>query len=89
MKSFIGREEEIKLLESVFEKHSASLIVVKGRRRIGKSSLIEEFARDKTFYSFTGLPPTTNTTAQSQREIFAKQIEKAFGMLGFVDRFIA
>lgn len=78
MTYFIGRGEELKRLKGIYEKRSASLIVIKGRRRIGKSRLIEEFAKDQNFYSFTGLPPTDKTTAQSQREAFAKQIKKAF-----------
>lgn len=80
MTSFIGREAELKTLEGVSRKNSASLIVLKGRRRIGKSRLIEEFAKSQQFYSFTGLPPTSETTAQSQREAFAKQFKKAFNV---------
>lgn len=80
MTRFIGREAELKTLEGMLEKNSASLIVLKGRRRIGKSRLAEEFAKNQKFYSFTGLPPTLETTAQSQREAFAKQINKAFNI---------
>ena len=80
MTRFIGREAELKTLEGMLKKNSASLIVLKGRRRIGKSRLAEEFAKNQKFYSFTGLPPTLETTAQSQREAFAKQINKAFNI---------
>lgn len=80
MTGFIGRNKELKLLNDIYDKPSASLVVVKGRRRIGKSRLVEEFAKNKTFYSFTGLPPTEKTTAQTQREVFAKQIKKAFNI---------
>lgn len=80
MAQFIGREKELKTLKGIHEKKSASLVILKGRRRIGKSRLAEEFAKHEKFYSFTGLPPTPETTAQSQREAFAKQIKKAFNI---------
>jgi hypothetical protein len=50
----------------LLKKRSASLVVIQGRRRIGKSRLIEEFAKDHTFYQFSGMPPTKKTTIQSQ-----------------------
>ena len=80
MGQFIGREKELQLLKNLYEKRSASLAVIKGRRRIGKSRLAEEFAKGEKFFSFSGLPPTDKTTAQSQRDAFAQQIKKAFGV---------
>src|SRR5690242_5465104 len=68
------------MLKRFLRKKTASLIVVKGRRRIGKSRLIEEFAKDFTFYSFAGLAPTEKTTAQSQRDEFAKQLSEQTGL---------
>ena len=72
--NFIGREQELELLEQYFHKKTASLVVVRGRRRIGKSRLIEEFAHSHKFYHFAGIPPTDRTTAQSQRDEFASQL---------------
>src|SRR5262245_41401718 len=72
---FIGRQEELQSLKKLLSKNSASLVVVKGRRRIGKSRLLEEFARlFATSLVFSGLPPTKLTTAQSQRDEFAGQL---------------
>ena len=45
MVGFIGRKEELKLLNGLLHKRSASLIVVKGRRRIGKSRLLQQFGQ--------------------------------------------
>ncbi len=79
MTKFIGREEELATLRGILKKSTASLIVVKGRRRIGKSRLLEEFARSiDTSFTFSGLAPTEVTTAQSQREEFSSQFEKQF-----------
>ena len=55
-------------------------MTIKGRRRIGKSRLIKEFVKDLTFYAFSGLPPTRLTTAQSQRDEFAKQLSRKFAL---------
>lgn len=43
---FFGREEEMSLLNTEFDK-DCSLVIIKGRRRVGKSRLIEEFLRGK------------------------------------------
>jgi hypothetical protein len=50
--------------------------VIKGRRRIGKSRLTDEFARQLPRYKslhFQGLPPTAKLTAEQEREDFAQQ----------------
>lgn len=78
---FVGRTEELELLASLFKKRSASLIVVRGRRRIGKSRLIQEFARGKPFFAFAGIPPTAEIDAQTQRTIFAEQLSRYIGVL--------
>ncbi len=78
---FIDRAEELALLNLLTRKGSASLIVVRGRRRIGKSRLIQEFAKNKKFYSFAGIPPTKDSTPQSQRDLFALQLAQAIGPL--------
>lgn len=42
---FVGRENELSALQALFDKPMPSLVTCRGRRRIGKSTLIEEFAR--------------------------------------------
>ncbi|MDR3624653.1 MAG: hypothetical protein P4L16_05895 [Chlamydiales bacterium] len=51
----IGRKSELKLLERLTHKKSSSLVVVHGRRRIGKSRLIQEFGKQYRFLHFSGL----------------------------------
>ena len=48
---FIGREAELELLESKYSMDH-SLIILKGRRRVGKSRLLEEFLKDKEHLYF-------------------------------------
>jgi uncharacterized protein len=68
---FQGRQAELNSLNQLVKKQSASLVIVKGRRRVGKSRLISEFAKTHPFIRIAGLPPTKETTAQSQRDRFA------------------
>lgn len=74
---FIGRKSELDRLKSLYHKKTSSLVVVKGRRRIGKSRLISEFASlypEKRFWRFAGLAPQDGMTAQDQRNHFARQL---------------
>lgn len=79
---FVGRKNELERLSALFLKKSTSLAVVRGRRRIGKSRLVEEFARGKQFFVFSGIPPVDGTSAQSQRDVFAKQLGTQIGIPG-------
>lgn len=72
---FIGRKPELERLEALYKKKMPSLVVVKGRRRIGKSRLIGEFAKisaTNAFWSFAGLAPEDGLSAQEQRDHFAR-----------------
>lgn len=81
---FIGRQEELAALKNLLSKNSASLIVIKGRRRIGKSRLLEEFSHSfQKSFVFSGLPPTKETTAQSQRNEFAGQLARQIHSTNF------
>lgn len=79
---FYGRQEEMERLKGLLEKKSSSLVVVKGRRRIGKSRLIQEFCKGLNSLIFIGLPPTKETTAQTQRDYFVKQMEQLLDLRG-------
>jgi len=78
--AFIGRKNELETLNALFLKKSASLVVIKGRRRIGKSRLVQEFAKDKSFFVFSGIAPVEGILAQSQRDVFAKQLGNQIGL---------
>lgn len=79
MTKFIGRHEELKKLLDLSKKKSASFLVVRGRRRIGKSRLIEEFSKYfEKFYTFEGLAPDEGVTPQDQLEEFSRQMAQQF-----------
>jgi AAA+ ATPase superfamily predicted ATPase len=72
--SFVGRALELRLMEEAVRAASgATLIVIKGRRRIGKSTLATQFAGTRRFIQFIGLAPVSGISAQSQRDLVIKQ----------------
>ena len=80
---FYGREDELRRLQELAGKKTASLVIIKGRRRIGKSRLAAELARRLPGYtalSFQGLPPTEHLTAEQERDDFAQQIHRHLGI---------
>lgn len=83
MSMFIGRKRELELLNGLTQKRSASLVVINGRRRIGKSRLIEEFGKKFKTFTFSGVPPTSETTKQSEIDVFAKQMSHVLGLPEF------
>lgn len=44
---FINREEELQILEQEYKKDTSSFVVIYGRRRTGKTTLIEKFIENK------------------------------------------
>lgn len=77
---FVGRKQELADLTLLLKKKTPSLVVIKGRRRIGKSRLIQEFGLKYKFYQFTGLAPTNDTTNQSQLNEFSRQLSVQTGL---------
>lgn len=70
---FVGRKKELKLLEDAYQSGKSELVVLYGRRRIGKSSLIKHFSEKKhTFFGFEALE---GETAPSQIEHFKEQLK--------------
>lgn len=84
MSKFWGREEELNELKLLSSKKSSSLIVLQGRRRIGKSSLLEEFGKTYgNFIEISGLSPSKGNSKEKQLENFAEQLSIIFNMPQF------
>ncbi len=77
---FIGREKELKKLQEFKQRSIAGIIVVSGRRRIGKSTLIEHFSQGTRFLEFYGLSPREGMTLQTQLDHFGHLLGKAFDL---------
>ena len=67
---FIGRERELASLKEFYDKDGIGMTVIYGRRRIGKSTLIAEFVKDKKtiFYTATKVGKNRNL------ELFSQQV---------------
>jgi len=46
---FINKEKELEVLEREYKKKQSSFVVLYGRRRTGKTALIEKFVQNKHF----------------------------------------
>jgi AAA+ ATPase superfamily predicted ATPase len=84
---FLGRTKDLHELTNL-PKGSAHLIVVSGRRRIGKSSLLQEYGRKYAgttngFIEISGLAPQKNHTNKDQLKNFAEQLSAYTGLPDF------
>lgn len=52
---FIGRRQEVRRLEEMAGQPGAKIIIVYGRRRIGKTELLEQTLRERNILKFEGL----------------------------------
>ena len=73
---FIGREIELAALNKLYKEKTFQMVVLYGRRRIGKTTLIAEFISDKPAIFFTA--QEVNDTLNLRR--FSKQIYSFFDM---------
>lgn len=61
---FFGRKFELEQLNHFFQRQIAGIAVCCGRRRVGKSTLIQRAAQGHQFYEFYGLSPREGITNQ-------------------------
>lgn len=78
---FFGRENELSELGALWRKGVASLVTCRGRRRIGKSTLVEEFARRSgaTFLKLEGVAPGKGVDNNVQLRSFRDQLARQTG----------
>ena len=78
---FFGREGQIEQLESLWRKRVGSLVTCRGRRRIGKSTLIEQFAKKTAsrFIKIEGVKPKPKFANENELEAFAMQLAAQTG----------
>ena len=76
MKDFFGREELLQSMKSLWNKRVPSLVTCRGRRRVGKSTLVAEFARRSgaRFIKLEGLRPKAGMTNVDQLKYFISQL---------------
>ena len=74
--AFFGREELLRQLSGLWDKRTSSLVTCRGRRRVGKSTLVEEFAKrsSSAFIKLEGLRPKKGMTNTTQLAFFAEKL---------------
>ena len=67
---FIGRERELSSLNKLYTSDKFEFVVIYGRRRVGKTALINQFIRDKKAIYFMGV----ESNAKQNLENFSQSI---------------
>lgn len=73
---FVGREKEIEMLNKLYEKNKFEMVVMYGRRRIGKTTLIVEFMNNKNGLLFTSQEASDKINLDN----FSSKIYEKFGL---------
>lgn len=76
MDPFIGRKRELAILRQVYDSKRPELIAIYGRRRVGKTFLIQQFFSDKSL--FIEIVGAKKAKSSEQLFNFARVIEKIF-----------
>ena len=77
----VGRKREMARLETCMEADQAQLIIVYGRRRVGKTYLINEYFKNAFAFKLTG---TYGKSKRFQLESFAEELKNKTGKDGGV-----
>lgn len=72
MDHFVDREQELQTLQNEYERNGSALVVLYGRRRVGKTTLISEFIKDKNALFFLA---TEESEAQNRNAFKEKVVE--------------
>ncbi len=81
---FIGREQELKFLNESYNSSHAEMVVVYGRRRVGKTELITKFCEDKPNIFYASKECSDGVQLQSFSKAIVSYASEQFK---FVDNF--
>ncbi len=73
----IGREKEIKELEKIYSSNKAEMVAVYGRRRVGKTYLVDEVFQDRITFRHAGLSPLE----EDRKGLLEAQLEHFYNSL--------
>ena len=90
---FVGRSKELKKLQKLYESDSFEFAVFYGRRRVGKTTLINEFIKDKKAVYYMSVEGTRKENLAglsrallSDRHGAAPQFPDFESLLGYIDQ---
>lgn len=75
MKQFVDREQEMETLQNEYERDGSALVVLYGRRRVGKTTLISEFIKDKKALFFLASEEAESQNRNAYKEKAAEFID--------------
>ena len=75
---FINRENELKTLENEYKKKGSSFVIIYGRRRTGKTTLIQEFIKTKPHIYFLADLQNEKLQIERLKNIIAETFKKDF-----------
>lgn len=82
---FIGRENELKALNKLYKSNKFEFVVIYGRRRVGKTALINQFIDGKKAIYFMGVESNTKQNLEN----FSKSIMEYLSPIGTESSFIS
>lgn len=71
MRQFVDREREMKFLEEQYQRSESSFVILYGRRRVGKTTLVNEFCKGKRALYFLATQESLASNCQSFRAAVA------------------
>ena len=72
---FVGREFELDVLNRMYKEDRFHFVPITGRRRVGKTRLIEEFIKDKPAVMFRAVPGNENINLSMFNELVSGDSE--------------
>ena len=78
---FIGRTEEMRILQDQYDRVEHPFVIVKGRRRVGKSRLIREFCKDKDTLYFQADKEDANAILMSFCDKLSEEFDAPVGKM--------
>lgn len=74
----IGRKVEFEKFQSAIEKDRAQFIAVYGRRRVGKTFLVNEFFENKYCFKHTAVSPVDEFTQKKKKNLMKLQLQEFY-----------
>lgn len=72
---FVNRKREMATLASEYSSKSSSMVIVYGRRRVGKTRLINEFIKDKDAFVFTATEENERENRKSFKDMLGEYLD--------------
>lgn len=85
MRTFINRHEELTFLQKEYQRDGSSLVILYGRRRVGKTALITEFIKNRQAIYFLATEENETQNRLAFKNIVAEQTGNELLMNANVD----